>query len=89
VEAADLADQDQTGAQVDPARQPVAAGRCRGHSRAFQSGRLIWENVEDDDIGPRHLPPVSRTEAARIMTLVADGRLDRVEALDWRPGYNP
>ncbi|WP_106129983.1 hypothetical protein [Pseudosporangium ferrugineum] len=54
---------------------------------AFQTGRLVWENVEDDSIPPRHLAEASRAEMTRLMLLVAAGELDEVERLAWRPGY--
>ena len=54
---------------------------------AFQGGALVFENLEEDEIGPRHLPSVSRIEMVRLMTLLAQGRLGEVQSLDWRPGY--
>jgi hypothetical protein len=55
---------------------------------AFASGLLIWENVEDD-VEPRSLPQVSRTEAERLLGALACGRIDEVNAEAWRPGYTP
>jgi hypothetical protein len=54
---------------------------------AFQSGKMVWENVENDAGKPRHMVNVSRTEMARVMTLIATGNVDEVEALDWQAGY--
>jgi len=54
---------------------------------AFQSSLLVFENVEDDDVGPRHIQNVTRAEAIRVMTLLARGNLAEVESLEWQPGY--
>jgi hypothetical protein len=53
---------------------------------AFQSGRLVWENPETDDV-PRHMVGVPRSEMSRVMSLVATGDLGDVESLEWLPGY--
>jgi hypothetical protein len=53
---------------------------------AFQSGLLIWENVEDDD-EPRHMRPVPRAVVRDLFRLVAAGDLDALEAEPWQPGY--
>ncbi len=53
---------------------------------AFADGRLVWENVEDDD-EPAHLEGVPRDEAVRLSRLVATGDLDQVAAQPWRAGY--
>ena len=51
-------------------------------------GRVMWENVEDDDGGPRHLEGLTRQATLRLMELVADGDLESVEAHPWVPGYD-
>ncbi|WP_433833261.1 hypothetical protein ACQP2E_18375 [Actinoplanes sp. CA-015351] len=55
---------------------------------AFQGGLVVWENVEDS-AEPQHMANVPRAELHRVMLLVAEGRLDEVGRLDWRPGYHP
>jgi hypothetical protein len=50
-------------------------------------GRVIWENVEDDDGGPRHLEGLTRRATLKLMELAADGDLESVEAHSWAPGY--
>jgi hypothetical protein len=49
--------------------------------------RLVWENIEEAVAPPVHMPAVERGETLRVMALVAEGRIDEVAALDWRPGY--
>jgi hypothetical protein len=49
--------------------------------------RLVCEDVEDSDATPRHMAGVERSEALRIMSLVAEGRLEDVDALSWISGY--
>jgi hypothetical protein len=53
---------------------------------AFQSGRLIWENPDLDE-EPRHMVGVSRSEALRVMSMLAAADIDGVESLSWSPGY--
>ena len=50
-------------------------------------GRVILENVEDDDRRPRHLEGLTPRAALKLMELVADGDLESVEAHSWAPGY--
>ncbi|GAB2884988.1 hypothetical protein GCM10027074_61930 [Streptomyces deserti] len=54
---------------------------------AFQGGSLVFENLDDSEVEPRHLPQVSRAEMIRVMTLLARGDLTALEQLDWQPGY--
>ncbi len=54
---------------------------------AFQGGSLVFENLDDGDVEPRHLPQVSRTEMIRVLTLLARGDLRALQQLDWQPGY--
>ena len=49
--------------------------------------RLIWEDVEESATQPVHMSDVNRDETLRIMSLVAHGRLEDVDALSWTPGY--
>ena len=56
---------------------------------AFQTGLLVWENVEDDDPRTRHMTDVPRAAVRRAMLMVAEGRLADVEKLAWQPGYGP
>lgn len=54
---------------------------------AFQGGSMVFENLDDSEVEPRHLPEVSRAEMIRVMRLLARGDLGSVEQLDWHPGY--
>lgn len=58
----------------------------------YQDGLVVWENVEEEDggyAGPRHMENVSREELGRLMRLVLDGEVARIEQMDWQPGYEP
>ncbi|MFS8098371.1 hypothetical protein LFM09_14650 [Lentzea alba] len=56
---------------------------------AFQTGLLVFENVEEEDGEPRHMENVTRPEMLRVMEMLARGELNEIELLDWRPGYGP
>jgi hypothetical protein len=56
-------------------------------SNAEGGYRLSWEDVEEAVAWTVHMAGVDRSEALRIMVLVAEGRLDDVAALSWKPGY--
>lgn len=53
---------------------------------AFQSGLLVWENVEGD-VEPRHMPSVPRDRVRELFRRVAAGDLEAVESEPWLPGY--
>lgn len=53
---------------------------------AFQSGLLVWENVEEDG-GARHIRAVPRDHVRDLFRRVAAGEIDVVEAEPWLPGY--
>jgi hypothetical protein len=53
---------------------------------AFQSGALVWENVEEDG-EPRHMTAVPRDHVRHLFRCVAAGDLTAVEAEPWLPGY--
>jgi hypothetical protein len=52
----------------------------------FQSGKLVWENPDNDD-EPRHVSDLGRDAILRAMTSVATGNLDDLEQFAWSPGY--
>jgi hypothetical protein len=54
---------------------------------AFQCGRLVLENVEDDGVEPRHVETATRTDQVRALTLVLRGDFSALEDFDWRAGY--
>ena len=53
---------------------------------AFQSGAVVWENVEGDD-EPRHMSAVPRDRVRELFRRLAVGDIDAVEAEPWLPGY--
>jgi hypothetical protein len=52
----------------------------------FPSGRVIWENIEEDDEA-RHVFLHDRSEIEQLLYAVADGRVDVVDSAAWSPGY--
>lgn len=52
---------------------------------AFQSGAVIWENVEDES-EPRHMTHVPRGRVRELFRRLAAGDLEAVEAEPWSPG---
>jgi hypothetical protein len=53
---------------------------------AGSSGRLVWENVENDD-PPRHMRSVTRSRVLELWGKLADGNLDAIESEAWQDGY--
>jgi hypothetical protein len=54
---------------------------------AFPSGVVIFENVADDAIAPRHLRDVPRDKLRRLWDALAHGDIELIEAEPWLPGY--
>lgn len=54
---------------------------------AFPSGKLVWENVEDEVDRPRHMVHVSRERVLDLWLKLARGDLAAIEAEPWLPGY--
>lgn len=50
------------------------------------SGRILWENVEEDD-EPRHADGFSRVDALLMLEQLAAGDVDAVESQPWASGY--
>ncbi|WP_326689800.1 MULTISPECIES: hypothetical protein [unclassified Streptomyces] len=72
-------------AQADDEHPDVSLSHTSGWSlTAFQDGRLIWENPEDDRWAPGELRDVPQEETLRLFTLLAAGETDRIERLPWR-----
>ena len=78
VEHADVALSHETGWSLGISRDRA------GGERAFY---VSWENVEDEDSAPRHMGTVTRADVLRLMSLVAAGRVDVVDAESWLSGY--
>jgi hypothetical protein len=73
--------------QADPEHGDISVVHESGWGLVvLPHGRVIWENVEDDD-APRHLEGLTRQATLKLMQLVADGDLESVEAHSWAPGY--
>jgi hypothetical protein len=53
---------------------------------AFGNGRVVWENVEEDD-EPRHLEAVDRDRLVAMFEALARGDIASIEANPWMTGY--
>lgn len=54
---------------------------------AYRSGTIVWENVEDDAVAPRHRTAVTPSEVRRLFGLLADGDIVAVDEGTWAHGY--
>ncbi|MGU3496807.1 hypothetical protein ACLBXM_22415 [Xanthobacteraceae bacterium A53D] len=54
---------------------------------AQRDGRLILENLEDDDDGPRHMTHVPPERIIALWVKLAAGDIAAVAAEPWQPGY--
>lgn len=71
----------------DPEHPNVAVSHESGLTlSAFASGLVIFENVEDDSVEPRHLLGVSRAHAAELFCLLSVADLAALERDDWQSG---
>jgi hypothetical protein len=50
---------------------------------AFGGGLLVWENPDEDAVGPREMRAVTREEILRLFGLLAAGDIASVEASPW------
>ena len=53
---------------------------------AYVSGLIIFENVEELKLEPRHIRVQTRDEARTLMTLLISGDMAGLEKHSWRPG---
>jgi hypothetical protein len=61
----------------------LPSGWCVG---VYLSGLVVYENVEDLAVEPRHLRVEMRGAARRLMDLLVRGDLVELERQAWRPG---
>lgn len=74
-------------AEVDDEHPDVAVSDESGWTlSAYAGGRVVWENVEDDDEA-RHLDGVRRQQLLVMFERVAAGDLAWIEENPWMPGY--
>jgi hypothetical protein len=55
---------------------------------AFANGSVVWVNVEEDEVNPRHLDGVDRDQLVAMFETLATGDLSSIEAYPWVPGYH-
>jgi hypothetical protein len=59
-----------------------------GWNLSLSLGRsLIWENVEDPDVQPRHMHSVPAELTLRLWWLLATGQFEAISAEPWINGY--
>jgi hypothetical protein len=75
-------------ASADAEHPDVALADESGWSlSAFRSGRVVWENVEDDDVEPRHLTGVRPEQVVVLFETLAAGDVGAIEQEPWMAGY--
>jgi hypothetical protein len=75
----DLSEQEHIGCSVHD-----ESGWCLAYSI---DGTVTFENIENRGFDPRHLRHVTHEQVLGLWSALADGRLDRLHGLLWRPGY--
>ena len=60
---------------------------CEWCLSAFRSRLLVWENVEESDVSPRHMHAVPRERVIALWGKLAVGDLAAIESEPWKPGY--
>lgn len=50
----------------------------------FPNGTVLFENLEDDDEAPHHLPQVSRHDALQMWLKLSRGEIEHLLALPWK-----
>jgi hypothetical protein len=72
----------------DPEHPDVAlrheSGWCLS---AFESGLLVWENVEGERGSERHMHSVPRDRVLELWVKLSKGKIEEIEREDWQPGY--
>ncbi|WP_147468357.1 hypothetical protein [Corallococcus interemptor] len=53
---------------------------------AYPSGRLVWENIEEDLV-PRHMRGVSRETVVSLWRALSEGNIALVDQQAWVAGY--
>jgi hypothetical protein len=60
----------------------------RGWNLGYSVDRTVcFENVEDREAKPRHIPNVPVERVLELWMALAEARLDWLETQPWRPGY--
>ena len=54
---------------------------------AFGSGLLVWENVAETDVKPRHMKNVSKDKTIELWKKLAQGKIEEIDKEPWLSGY--
>src|SRR4029078_8456855 len=54
----------------------------------YRGGLLIWENVEDPDIEPRHIDAVSKEHTIALWIKLSQGDIAAIDQEPWLPVYD-
>jgi hypothetical protein len=75
-------------AEADAEHPDVAVADESGWTlSASLSGRVVWENVDEDAIEPRHLEGISARTVLELFERLAAGDIAEVESQQWLAGY--
>lgn len=55
----------------------------------LRGGLLVYENVEESDVAPRHMVSVEEAGVLALWKALAAGDFERIENEPWLPGYGP
>lgn len=74
----------------DSEHPEVSLGHENGWTlSAYGSGLVVWENVENAGLNPRHMPGLRREEVLRLWLHLSRGELAAIELMPWQEGYGP
>lgn len=72
----------------DPKHGDVSVSHESGWTlSAFCSGRVVFENVEDDSVAPQHMYKVPRSDALALFERLINGDVEAVAQQQWKDGY--
>lgn len=65
----------------------VSLSHASGWGLSFFNGYCVYENVEAEVPGPRHLRCTAPAEMMEIARMLLAEAFEDLEALPWKPGY--
>lgn len=54
---------------------------------AYESGDLVWENLEGPANKPRHMKGLSREKIIALWKKLANGEIEEIQSEPWLEGY--
>jgi len=74
---------------VSPIAKVSLAHRCGWSLSVYPSGRITWENLDDQTVGRSEMHNVSQTKAFELWCALARGDFGKVREAPWRPTQSP